>query len=195
MHSVEAMSERIPYWPSLDVQVQALAERVLERFAVTVATCRPAPRHATPNPGVQERQSKSTPLSVLVFRIDNVVPSLIRPTLLPGSLRNPDYTRKRRCRGGVGHAEKRHKHTRRQFNMARVDLGRGAKRADVIRNGSYGAPRSGPTATGLDSVGQQLLPPAILRAESLKVHKARNRPRRGEREKPPLRTFVSKTAN
>lgn len=124
---------------------------------------------------VQGRQSKITPLSVLAFRIDNVVPNLIRPTLLPGLLRNPDDTRNRRCRGGVGHAEEWHKRTHCQFNMARVDLGRGAKRADVIRNGSYGAPRSAPTATGVDSVGQASS--AFRSASGIpKVHEAQSRP-------------------
>jgi len=36
MQSVEAISERILYWLSLDMKVRALAERLLERFAVTV---------------------------------------------------------------------------------------------------------------------------------------------------------------
>ena len=36
MQSIEAMSEQILYWLSLDMQVRALAERLLERFAVTV---------------------------------------------------------------------------------------------------------------------------------------------------------------
>src|SRR5438045_6644827 len=35
--SVEAISERILYWLSLDTQVRALAERRLQRFAVTVS--------------------------------------------------------------------------------------------------------------------------------------------------------------
>lgn len=67
---------------------------------------------------VQGRQSKITPLSVLVFRIDNIVPNLIRPTLFPGPLRNPDdaFTRNRRCRGGVGHAEAQTGRTRRVFD-------------------------------------------------------------------------------
>jgi hypothetical protein len=37
MQSVETMSERILYWSSLDTQVRALAERLLQRFAVTVS--------------------------------------------------------------------------------------------------------------------------------------------------------------
>lgn len=36
MQLVEAMSERIPCWLSFNMEVRALAERVLERFAVTV---------------------------------------------------------------------------------------------------------------------------------------------------------------
>ena len=36
MQSVEAISERILYWLSLDLRVRALAERLLHRFAVTV---------------------------------------------------------------------------------------------------------------------------------------------------------------
>src|SRR5437667_8689320 len=37
MQSVEATSERILYWLSLNTQVCALAERLLQRFAVTVS--------------------------------------------------------------------------------------------------------------------------------------------------------------
>ena len=37
MQSVEAMSERILYWLSLDMQVRALAERLLQRFAASAA--------------------------------------------------------------------------------------------------------------------------------------------------------------
>jgi hypothetical protein len=37
MQSVETMSERILYWLSLNTQVRALAERLLQRFAVTVS--------------------------------------------------------------------------------------------------------------------------------------------------------------
>jgi hypothetical protein len=37
MQSVEAISERILYWLSLNTQVRALAERLLQRFAVTVS--------------------------------------------------------------------------------------------------------------------------------------------------------------
>ena len=36
MQSVEAMAKRILYWLSLDMQVRALAERLLQRFALTV---------------------------------------------------------------------------------------------------------------------------------------------------------------
>lgn len=51
MQSVEAVSERILYRLSLNMEVRALAERLLERFAVTWATCQPAPRthHAEPS--------------------------------------------------------------------------------------------------------------------------------------------------
>ena len=37
MQSVEAISERILYWLSLDTQMRVLAERLLQRFAVTVS--------------------------------------------------------------------------------------------------------------------------------------------------------------
>ncbi len=37
MQSVEAISERILYWLSLNTQVRALAERLLQGFAVTVS--------------------------------------------------------------------------------------------------------------------------------------------------------------
>ena len=37
MQSVETISERTLYWLSLDTEVRALAERLLQRFAVTVS--------------------------------------------------------------------------------------------------------------------------------------------------------------
>jgi hypothetical protein len=48
MQSVEAMSEHVLYRLSLDTQVQALAERLLERFAVPVRDLRASARTTTP---------------------------------------------------------------------------------------------------------------------------------------------------
>ena len=48
MQSIEAMSEQILYWLSLDMQVRALAERLLERFAVTVGDLQASARTTTP---------------------------------------------------------------------------------------------------------------------------------------------------
>src|SRR6266516_7834544 len=51
MQSIEAMTEQILYWLSLDMQVRALAERLLERFAVTVGDlpASAAHHHAEPD--------------------------------------------------------------------------------------------------------------------------------------------------
>src|SRR5258708_8889946 len=51
MQSVETMTERILYWLSLDMQVRAMAERLLERVAVTVGDlpASAAHHHAEPD--------------------------------------------------------------------------------------------------------------------------------------------------
>lgn len=50
MQSVETMSEWILYWHSLDTEVRALAERLLERFAVTVGDLPAIAAHHAPSP-------------------------------------------------------------------------------------------------------------------------------------------------
>jgi len=61
MQSVEAMSERILYWLSLDMQVRALAERLLQRFAVTVGDLPASAAHHPTHPGGLDRQSMEAP--------------------------------------------------------------------------------------------------------------------------------------
>jgi hypothetical protein len=64
MQSVKAMSERTPYWLSLDRQVRALAERLLQRFAVTEGDLPASPAHHHAKPGGLDRQSMEAPLSL-----------------------------------------------------------------------------------------------------------------------------------
>ena len=74
MQSVEAMAKRILYWLSLDMQVRALAERLLRRFAVTVGDLPASPAHHRAKPAGLDRQSMETPLSVATHqrRIDTL---------------------------------------------------------------------------------------------------------------------------
>ncbi|PYU20052.1 MAG: hypothetical protein DMG30_22410 [Acidobacteria bacterium] len=51
MQSVEAITERVLYWLSLGTQVRALAERLLERFAVTVGDLPASAPHHHAEPG------------------------------------------------------------------------------------------------------------------------------------------------
>src|SRR5437870_12525701 len=51
MQSVETMTERILYWLSLDMQVRALTERLLDRFAVTVGDLPASAAHHHAEPG------------------------------------------------------------------------------------------------------------------------------------------------
>src|ERR671925_1065239 len=53
MQSIEAISEQILYWLSLDLQVRALAERLLERFAVTVGDLPASAAHHHAEPYAQ----------------------------------------------------------------------------------------------------------------------------------------------
>ena len=57
MQSVETISERILYWLSLDTQVRALAERLLQRFAVTVGDLPASAAHHHAEPGGLYRHS------------------------------------------------------------------------------------------------------------------------------------------
>jgi len=64
MQSVEALTERILYWLSLDNRVRALAERLLQRFAVTVGDLPASLAHHATRPGGLDRQSMEAPLSL-----------------------------------------------------------------------------------------------------------------------------------
>ena len=57
MQAVETMTERILYWLSLDMQVRALAERLLDRFAVTVGDLPASAAHRHAEPGGLYRYS------------------------------------------------------------------------------------------------------------------------------------------
>ena len=65
MQSVEAMSDRILYWLSLDMEVRALAERLLERFAVTVGDLPASAAHHHAEPGGLYRHSLEVALKAL----------------------------------------------------------------------------------------------------------------------------------
>src|SRR5438874_13749347 len=65
MQSIEAMSEQILYWLSLDMQVRALAERLLERFAVTVGDLPASAAHHHAEPGGLYRHSLEVALKAL----------------------------------------------------------------------------------------------------------------------------------
>lgn len=65
MRSMEAMSERILYWLSLDMEVRALAERLLERFAVTVGDLPASAAHHHAEPGGLYRHSLEVALKAL----------------------------------------------------------------------------------------------------------------------------------
>ena len=58
MQSVETLTERLLYWLSLDVQVRALAERLLERFAVTLGDLPASAAHHHAETGGLYRHSK-----------------------------------------------------------------------------------------------------------------------------------------
>jgi Putative helicase len=60
----KAMTERILYWLSLDMQVRALAERLLQRFAVTVSDLPVSAAHHHAKPGGLDRQSMEAPVSL-----------------------------------------------------------------------------------------------------------------------------------
>jgi hypothetical protein len=65
MQSVETMTERILYWLSLNTQVRALAERLLERFAVTVGDLPASAQHHHAEPGGLYRHSLEVALKAL----------------------------------------------------------------------------------------------------------------------------------
>jgi hypothetical protein len=64
MQSVEVTTERILYWLSLDTQARALAERLLQRFAVTVGDLPASPAHHRAKPAGLDGQSMEAPLSL-----------------------------------------------------------------------------------------------------------------------------------
>src|SRR5207245_4198258 len=65
MQSVESMTERILYWLSLNTQVRALAERLLERFAVTVGDLPASAAHHHAEPGGLYKHSLEVALKAL----------------------------------------------------------------------------------------------------------------------------------
>src|SRR5437588_6316613 len=65
MQSIEAMSEQILYWLSLDLLVRALAERLLERFAVAVGDLPASAAHHHAEPGGLYRHSVEVALKAL----------------------------------------------------------------------------------------------------------------------------------
>jgi hypothetical protein len=65
MQSVETMTEQILYWLSLDMQVRALAERLLDRFAVTVGDLPASAAHHHAEPGGLYRHSLEVALKAL----------------------------------------------------------------------------------------------------------------------------------
>src|SRR6516165_2126909 len=58
------VEEQILYWLSLDLQVRALAERLLERFAVTVGDLPASAAHHHAKRGGGDQQSMEAPLSL-----------------------------------------------------------------------------------------------------------------------------------
>jgi hypothetical protein len=64
MQSVEPVTESIMYWLSLNTQVRALAERLLERFAVTVGDAPASAEHHHAKPDGLDPQSMKAPLSL-----------------------------------------------------------------------------------------------------------------------------------
>ena len=65
MQSVVPMTELILYWLSLVIQVRALAERLLDRFAVTVGDLPASATHHHAEPGGLYRHSLEVALKAL----------------------------------------------------------------------------------------------------------------------------------
>ena len=95
MQSVETMTERILYWLSLDMQVRALAERLLERFAVTVGDLPASAAHHHAEPGGFCRHSLEVALEALEEFEGNKVYENIEehPGRQAGSYPRPDCRR------------------------------------------------------------------------------------------------------
>lgn len=73
MQSVEEMTERILYWLSLDMQVRALAERLLERFAEMVGDLPASAEHHHAEPGGLHRHSLEVALKALEEFEGNII--------------------------------------------------------------------------------------------------------------------------
>jgi hypothetical protein len=73
LSSVEEMTERILYWLSLDMQVRALAERLLERFAETVGDLPASAEHHHSDAGGLHRHSLEVALKALEEFEGNIV--------------------------------------------------------------------------------------------------------------------------
>jgi len=71
--SVEQITERILYWLSLDMQVRALAERLLERFAETVGDLPASAEHHHAEPGGLYRHSLEVALKALEEFEGNII--------------------------------------------------------------------------------------------------------------------------
>lgn len=73
LRSVENIMERILYWLSLDMQVRALAERLLERFADTVGDLPASADHHHSEPGGLYRHSLEVALKALEEFEGNII--------------------------------------------------------------------------------------------------------------------------
>jgi len=71
--SVEDITERILYWLSLDMQVRALAERLLQRFADTVGDLPASAEHHHAEPGGLYRHSLEVALKALEEFEGNII--------------------------------------------------------------------------------------------------------------------------
>jgi hypothetical protein len=73
LRSVEDITERVLYWLSLDMQVRALAERLLQRFAETVGDLPASAEHHHSEPGGLHRHSLEVALEALEEFEGNIV--------------------------------------------------------------------------------------------------------------------------
>src|SRR5437016_14030340 len=69
----DTIEERILYWLSLDLQVRALAERLLQRFAVTVGDLPASAAHHHAEPGGLYRHSLEVALKALEEFEGNII--------------------------------------------------------------------------------------------------------------------------
>lgn len=73
MPSIEDITERILYWLSLDIEVRALAERLLQRFAETVGDLPASAEHHHSEPGGLYRHSLEVALKALEEFEGNII--------------------------------------------------------------------------------------------------------------------------